>query len=132
MFLFLIRSFNSSFIVFRHVPSLPLVGPHILLNISLSLINNLLFIDSFSTRVLLAYVYVITSLIIIKFNFNLAFFDNNLHSNIFFDWQNQVYCPKDDSFVVLLVKTVSLISSYDCPVSSSRTISLQGTISRTV
>lgn len=31
MFLFLMRSFNSSFIVFRDVPSLSFVGPHILL-----------------------------------------------------------------------------------------------------
>jgi len=33
---------------------------------------------------------------------------------------------------VVVVKTVCFISSYDCPLSSSRWISLQGTITRTV
>jgi len=52
-----------------------------LLNIFLSVINNFCFTDSFSTHVLLAHV--ITGLIIVQYNCNLAFFDNNLLANIF-------------------------------------------------
>jgi len=63
------------------VPSLSFVGVNILLNIFLSIINNVHFIDSFSTHVLVAYI--ITGLIIAQYNFNLAFFYTIKLLNIF-------------------------------------------------
>ena len=73
------------------MPSLSLVGLFIFFNIFISVINYFHFIDSFSTHILLAYV--ITGLIIVQYNFNLAFFDTNLLLNIF-DWHNKLYCPE--------------------------------------
>jgi hypothetical protein len=55
LFLFLIRLFNSSSVLTIYVPSLALVGLNILLSISVSIISNFRFIDSFSTHVSLAY-----------------------------------------------------------------------------
>jgi hypothetical protein len=80
-YLFLIRLFNSSLALTHHVPSLSFVHLIMLLNIFLSVISDLCFIDSFYTHVLLAHV--ITGLIIVQYNCNLAFFYNNLLSNVF-------------------------------------------------
>ena len=63
------------------MPSLSFVYLIMLLNIFLLVINDFCFIDSFNTHVLLAHV--ITGLIIVQYNCNLALFDNNLLSNIF-------------------------------------------------
>ena len=70
----------TSFVLFLHVPSLSFVGPNIL-NIFLVTVSNFLSIDPFSTHVSLTYV--ITSLIIKQYNFNLALFNTNLLLNIF-------------------------------------------------
>jgi len=55
IFLFLIRLFNSSFILIPHVLSPSIVHLNILLSVFLSVINNFRFIDYRSTHVLLAY-----------------------------------------------------------------------------
>ena len=54
-FLFLIRLFNSPFVLILHVSSVSYVGLNIL-NIFLSVTNNFRIIDSFNTHVSLAYV----------------------------------------------------------------------------
>jgi len=64
MFLFLIRLLISSFVLIF----LSYVGPNILLNIRLSVINNFCLIHSFSTHVSLEYV--ITGLIVVQYNVN--------------------------------------------------------------
>jgi hypothetical protein len=56
MFLLPISLFNSSFYLIRHVPSLSVVGPIILLNTFLSNTPNLYFMFSFNTHVSQAYV----------------------------------------------------------------------------
>jgi len=55
IFLFIIRLFNSPFILILHMPTLSFIGLNILLDIFLSVINNFRFISSFSTHVSLAY-----------------------------------------------------------------------------
>jgi hypothetical protein len=55
IFLFLIKLFNSSFVVILHLPSLSFARPNILLDILLPIINNFYFIDLFNTRVSIAY-----------------------------------------------------------------------------
>ena len=84
--------FNSSCVLILHVPLLSIVGLNILLNIFLLVINYFRFLDSFSTHISLAYFN--TSLFIVQYNFNLAFFDTNLLLNIFFNWHNKFYCPE--------------------------------------
>ena len=75
-----VTEFIVIFLIFQ-VPSLYSADQNILLNIFLSDINNFRVIDSFSTHVSLAYV--IAGVIIVQYNFNLAFFDTNLLLNIF-------------------------------------------------
>ena len=77
IFLCLINSSNSSFVLILHVPSLSFVGPKILLNTFLSNTINLLFIVSFSTHV--SQPYVTVGLIILQHNLNFDFLEANLH-----------------------------------------------------
>jgi len=56
IFLLPIGLFSSSFDLIRHVPSLSLMGPEILLSTFLSNTLNLVFMFSFSTHVSQAYV----------------------------------------------------------------------------
>ena len=54
IFIFLIKLFNSSFVLILHVPSLSFIDQNIFLNIFLPVINNFLSLDSCSTHVSLS------------------------------------------------------------------------------
>jgi hypothetical protein len=68
IFLCLINSSNSSFVLILYVPSLSFVGPKFLLNTFLSNTINLFFMVSFKTHV--SHPYVTVGLMILQYNFN--------------------------------------------------------------
>jgi len=76
IFLCLINSYNSSFVLIFHVPSLYFVRPKILLNTFLSNTINLFFVVSFKTHVSQAYVTI--GLIILQYNFSFDFLETSL------------------------------------------------------
>jgi len=75
IFICLVNSSNSSFVLILHGQSLSFVGPKILLNTFLSNTINLFFIVSFKTHASRAYVTI--GLIILQYNFNFDFLETN-------------------------------------------------------
>ena len=76
IFLCLISSSNSSFVLILHVPSLSFVGPKVFLNTFLSNTINLFFTVSFKTHTSQANVTI--GLIILQYSFNFDFLETNL------------------------------------------------------